>query len=626
MKQVDLAKLSDWSIVVAANASTCEYYAAQEFQQFYLQASGHKLPIVSHSARKDRLILLGPGAAGLAHAQIATSGLGPEGHRLIIKHDQILIAGQTPRGTLYGVYSFLEDELGVRFLTADHTHVPPLDTCRLAGPANRHYRPPFDFRWPYYYETNNNPAMATRQRTNTVQTSLEQLNRPFMRWPPIAQDGRPFMNDDPKFGGTTDLQLVGHSFYRLLPASEFAQEHPEYYCEIDGRRHALDTHDDIHQLQPCFSSAAVLSIVTQRVLAQLEAHPRCRFIILGQNDNRNYCQCASCRTLDQVEGSAMGTLLNFVNAVADTVGQRFPDVVVGTLAYQHTRRPPRTIRPKANVQIQLCSIECCTIHPLNAPDCPLNQPFMEDLRAWGRICRRIGVWTYLTNFHSYLSPFPNLEALEDNVRCFAANHVSGLFMQAVYDTPGGDMSDLKNYLIASLLWKPDRDLRALTKEFLTLHYGQAAPPIQAYLERLHSSVLAQNMHRHCFGCDQDYGISQELIEYGLAQFEKALALADDETIRQRVEKASLCACRAAIEPILLTPPPLSPELIRHSEPLLRRFFALCQKHQIGKIRESSVPEWRPRAADIRQLETVVDELETKTGLRHLASDSPGRKN
>jgi hypothetical protein len=608
---IDLANLADWSIVVAADAGACEHYAAEELQLFYLQAGGGELPITTNPGRKKRLILLGVGAATLAGTEIDIAGLGSEGYRLIIRDEQIIIAGGSPRGTLYGVYSFLEDELGVRFLTAEHTHVPRLGTSRPIIPVDRSYSPPFEFRWPYYYETNNNPVMATRQRTNTVQTDLEHLNRPFMRHPPVAQDGRAFCNDDPKFGGVTDSQLVGHSFYLLLPAKEFARSHPEYYCEVAGRRLALETLDDIHRLQPCLTSPAVLEIVTQRVLAPLAADPSRRFIIVGQNDNRNYCQCAACRALDQAEDSAMGSLLSFVNAVAESVAMQYPDVVVGTLAYQHTRKPPRNLRPRANVQIQLCSIECCTMHALDDPGCPANAPFMEELKAWGKLTRRIGIWTYLTNFQSYLSPFPNLEALERNVRCFAANHVSGLFMQAVYDTPGGEMSDLKNYLIASLLWNPVRNLHDLRDEFLDRHYGQAAPPIRAYLDRLHASALAKHLHQNCFGRDQDYGIDQVLVQYWLDQFARALELAETEAVRRRVEKASLCALRAALEPVLRSTSPISPEQARHCAPLLRQFFALCKTYHVTKIRESSVPEWRPVAAEIRQLESIVADLKTR---------------
>jgi len=44
----------------------------------------------------------------------------------VVAKNNIAILGGAP-GTLYGVHTFLEDYLGVRFLKADITHVPHAD-------------------------------------------------------------------------------------------------------------------------------------------------------------------------------------------------------------------------------------------------------------------------------------------------------------------------------------------------------------------------------------------------------------------------------------------------------------------------------------------------------------------
>jgi hypothetical protein len=56
-----------------------------------------------------------------------TAKMGDEDLRIIIRRDNVAIAGGRPRGTLYGVYTFLEDYVGVRFLTPNHTHVPAIE-------------------------------------------------------------------------------------------------------------------------------------------------------------------------------------------------------------------------------------------------------------------------------------------------------------------------------------------------------------------------------------------------------------------------------------------------------------------------------------------------------------------
>ena len=124
---VDLAKLAGWDIVIADDAIPSEIHAAEEFQSFLAQASGIQLPIVTTADRPDRHVLIGASPmladAGL---QVDVAAMGPEQLRIVVRDGLIAIVGGRPRGTLYGVYTFLEDYLGVRFLTADHTHVPRL--------------------------------------------------------------------------------------------------------------------------------------------------------------------------------------------------------------------------------------------------------------------------------------------------------------------------------------------------------------------------------------------------------------------------------------------------------------------------------------------------------------------
>ncbi len=58
---LDLARLSGWDIVVADDAIASEIYAAEEFQEFFSQASGVKLPIVHKIERWDKHVFVGPG-------------------------------------------------------------------------------------------------------------------------------------------------------------------------------------------------------------------------------------------------------------------------------------------------------------------------------------------------------------------------------------------------------------------------------------------------------------------------------------------------------------------------------------------------------------------------------------
>lgn len=570
---VDLAALDGWDIVVPAQAIESETYAAEQLQQFLNEAAGRKLPIRQEVEGGTHHIFVGESKAMRAAAVgFATAEMGEEDLRIVIRDGNIAIAGGRPRGTLYGVYTFLEDYLGVRFLAPEATHVPPVGTQRVVGPVDYRYQPPLSFRWSYYGEINQDPTFASHMRCNTVPR-------------------------DAKFGGATRRQLVSHTFIGQIPTSRYGGEHPEYYALRDGKRLSKPVNEMRHT-QPCVSNPDVQRIVTESVLAEIAAHPDWSNVSVSQNDNGRYCQCEKCAAIDAQADSHMGAQLTLVNAVADEVAKRHPGIAVGTLAYQYTRKPPKDLRPRPNVQIQLCSIECSQIYPIDDPNCKLNAPFCADLIGWGKLCNDICIWTYNTNFHDYLLPCPNLQNIEPNIRLFVAHNARGVFMQGPGNMINGDFCGLRNYMTCRLLWNPSLKGEALMDEFLELYYGPAAPPLRRFLDQLANNARATGDDRNCFALAKHYGIDDALGKAALDAIAEAASLAKTDEQRLRVEKASLWAYRTAVGnlPILFagglhdrfmrgelkieTIPTMSPAEIEHKLPHMRKLLALCKKHGI----------------------------------------------
>ena len=562
-----LGDLRDWQLVLAADATPSERYAAAEFQRVFALAAGQELSQVAAPTGRGGHVFVGADAVR-AHTGVAfdATALGEEGYRLVVTDRYVAIAGGRPRGTLYGVYAFLEDCLDVRFLTSEHTGVPLIVPERLVGPLDRSYTPPLEFRYTYYGENNQNPQFAVRLRQNAIPGTK------------------------PEWGGLAAMRLTNHSFGRQVPLAKYGKEHPEYFAERDGKRRVDVKADwDWHGTQPCLTNPDVLRIVTASVLADLTAHPEWRNISVSMNDNNYYCQCAACKAVDEAEGSPMGSLLRFVNAVADEVATAHPGVMVGTLSYLYSRKPPKLTRPRPNVQIQLCSIEACVLHAIDDPACPKNRDFCQDMADWGKLCNQIYIWNYNTNFHNYLLPCPNLRVLGPNVRYFLANHARGIFMQAAGNAMSAELSDLRNYVISRLLWDPTADAAALQEEFLVRHYGRCAPPLRRYLAYVHDQTQASGLHRNCFGEAADYGITPAVVAAGRQCFADALALAgDDATLRRRVEKAAICLERAALEPIwtFKTVEPFPPEVAAAWRPQVAAFLRLCRAHGVTMVAET----------------------------------------
>ena len=125
----------------------------------------------------------------------------------------------------------------------------------------------------------------------------------------------------------------------------------------------------------------MLRIVTSNVLARIRKDPGASFYGVSQNDWYNYCTCPACKALDDAEESHAGSMIAFVNQIAEAVEKEFPEVTIETLAYQYTRKPPKTIRPRANVMPCLCTIECDFSFPITASAFKENRAFMDDIRG-----------------------------------------------------------------------------------------------------------------------------------------------------------------------------------------------------------------------------------------------------
>ena len=562
-----ISALQACEIVIPAEPHSRQQYAASEFQKYFALATHATLPIVRKPTKPaPHQIFIGDSAALRASPfGIDSSGLTTEAHRIVIRQGQLAIIGGGTRGTLYGVYTFLEDFLGIRFLTVEHTHVPRVPAATPLPDTDRRYRPRFTYRYAAYQLNPQNPDFAARLRCNTV-------------------------TPQPRLGGNTPIGLAGHSFYRQVPWNKYSKTFPEYFGIRNGIAIAKQ-----YDAQLCLTNPDVLEIVTRAVLGELAENPDQRSIAVSQNDWGHKCTCAPCEAIDQREESGAGTLLRFVNSVAARVAEKHPDVAVGTLAYYYSQKPPKTIRARDNVYIQLTSHDCSITDPIATSDYPASATFRRDLAGWGRIAKRVHLWYYNTDFAMYHMPIPNMLTLGPNLKYFASHGVTGVFAQSVFNAPHAGLNDMMNYLTARLLWNPSADSDALMNEFLQLHYGTAGSLIRDYIDRIHAAATEKGIQHGWVGHARHYGIDPELAQQGSLLFARAIADAPDATLRSRLEKASIGTHMGALsEALLWIWPPgdkkLPADVARRTRPHFRQYFALCRKYGITRWEEASTNE------------------------------------
>ena len=560
-QKLNLKSVKDWKIVVVNDAIPSEKFAAQEFQSLFNQATGIKLAITDSPNAKLKNIFIGySSVVKKLMPDIDNMDLGQEGLKIKITKDNIAIIGGKPRGTLYGVYEFAERYLGVRFLAYDYTYVTDKKNKTIIPCEEYTYIPCFMYRNVYYRENISHPEFSVRMRYNAFEQDI-------------------------KYGGVSDMHFVNHSFNRQLPLNTYSKEHPEYFAEVKGKR-LLDP-----AAQICVTNPEVVSIMTKAVLNEIVEHPENKNISVVQNDSYLYCTCKNCEEINQKEDTPMGSHLAMVNTIADEVAKQYPDKIIGTLAYQYTRKPPKTIVPRDNVMIQLCSIECNLLHPYADKNSKMNKPFGDDLASWGKICKNLWIWDYIVDYNLYGLPFPNMKSIGQNIKWYKANNIKGVFMEANYSSEAGEMSDLRNYVTSRCLWNPELDSWELTKEFCNLYYKKAARPILEYLTTLHNNVETKHLSGQFNSSAPAIVGDSDFANYIFSKFEEAMKLADDDTVRNRVERASLCAYVAVIE----MEKGDGADSVQRAKfissdrdlKIMKTFFELAKKHGMKNYRETA---------------------------------------
>jgi hypothetical protein len=489
-----------YRIVVAENASPSVRHGAEELQMFFAQMTGARLPIVSDSeAPAEKEILLGENThlhqAGIS---VDIPSLGAEGYHLRTVGRRLVIAGGPQRGALYGVYGLLEDHCGCRWFAAEVSRIPRVERLELPTLDER-IIPKFEYRDVALLEASD-LDWSTRNRLNSYAIQLTEKcegNAANRLNSAAAKQAE-------KYGGRIVFGRAGlpygwlcHTFYRMIPPDKYFDAHPEYFSLVKGKRLK-----DPNYGQLCCTNEDVIRICTKSALAAMKAEPGARLFSVSQSDtfpeSPNYCECEDCQKLARAEESQMAPVLMLVNRVAEAVEREFPQNTVETLAYRWTRKPPKTLRPRQNVVVRLCTAECCFLHPLATCDYVECRKFREDFRAWSRTGARVWVWNYTTSFGSYLLPFPSQRLQGENLRLFCRSGAKGVFEQDAFSTHDSELAALGGYMMAKLLWNPNYDENKARDEFLAAYYGSAAEQVRQYLALLEERVKNE---KHHYGID-----------------------------------------------------------------------------------------------------------------------------
>ena len=532
------------SRIIIDTEDSLAHTATQIFNRFVKEMSGSSLEVIDFRKagppQANEVWLGNYQIPQQPHLAQKSHQIQEDGFYLWEKDHCLRIIVGSPKGLVYAMITLLDDYLGMEYYSKATYTLPQSPTLSL---------PPLDRL--------DNPAFVHRQ---TFSYGLED---PIYKWW--------FRLEQPSevFAGN----LWVHTFDRLLPSDIFGESHPEYYSYINGQRRPGKAS------QWCLTNEEVLERVTQKLDSIFKAHPDKNIISVSQNDgNFTYCTCPSCAAIDEREGSPSGTLIHFVNQLAE----RFPDKTISTLAYLYSMQPPKHLKPLPNVNIMLCSIDAMREVPLT--DNASGQDFTRALEGWNAISDNIFVWDYGINFDNFVSPFPNFHVLQPNIQLFTENNVTMHFAQ-VGGKRGEDFSELRAYMIGRLLWNPYQNADSLMQEFMTGYYGPAAPYLYQYQKMLEAALLSNDQPLWIYDSPvshKDGMLRARLITRYQELFEAAEKRVTSEPVfLERVQRSRLPLQYAALE-IARTQTERNPNALL---PLLDTFQQRTSRFEVPMLNE-----------------------------------------
>ncbi len=600
---VTQAQLPAFTLVVAADAPASDRLAAEELQRYWGEVTGHR-PEIVNSAQDGPAVWVGAAAvpAGAWPQGVDPARFGEQ--EIYLKSlsldgaPKLILAGGPQNGTLYAVYQFIEDYLGVRWLAPGVTHVPAAPKALSA--IDYRYEPTFEFRYSTYFGSEDDREAVAYYRQ-------------VHRWLP-----------GPSF--------ACHTFYSYVPPEVYFKDHPEYFSLVNGKRIA-PTYDWRNHLnhrdhpgeqgQICMTHPEVLDILYDRIEQNIAANPANTVHHISQMDWGNWCECPTCAEIDEEEGSQMGSVLWGLNKVAERLAVSHPEHRIETLAYTYTRKPPKNLTPRDNVIIKLCSIECDFSRPFSDPESVANRRFAEDIDTWSKVAARLHVWDYLTNFANFQSPVPNFHVIQPNMQFLAAHKVKGMFPQGAYDR-AAEFAPLRAYLLSKVMWNPDLDFDAVMNEWIDLYYQETAPYVKQYIQLLTKRQQADGgQFMGCFDHGEWY--DYDTVEKARALFAEAFAAVRSDEVRTRLEALNLTVEYAAFD----CPPRVTvtgDRITAERPPALDvdEYLALLRRHGMKTIMDFSPVElWletiRGKQPE-RYAESTLEKIENE---RYLLWVAPG---
>lgn len=490
---------SQYKILIPADATESEKYAADELSMIFEQSTGKALPIVAEGeGSASSVISIGnTDAAEEAGITTSESTMGNGGFVIRTIDENLYIDSNTEAGKIYGALFFAEKNLGYMYYSEDEIKYTHYDKVML-GDFDLTYKPSFDGRNVYSYDTLYNSDNAVHLRVNGVKYTWDKKYGEASMWSTLH-----------------DMSNV----FQLLYVKDYYNDHPEWFYvapQYQDTDFSQMTDNECYTIvqkysQLCYTEGyyeddegGMFDTFVQNLIGYIQNEPDAELFMLGMGDNEYFCDCERCQA-DVAKYKKSGVMMRFVNKVAKEINRWLkeesgtPDrkIYLAAFAYLTVMEPPVKYENRQPVPIDDSVVAehnvCIRIAPLTNSnfywainDAEKNTYMNTCISGWKEISSNFSIWDYRVYYHNVVAPYPYWNTVKANLEVYKDMNVIDVYHQGIAQTSGVPFGRLDDYVRSRLLYNLDADVHQLANDFIDQYYKQAAPYIKEYIAFLRS--------------------------------------------------------------------------------------------------------------------------------------------
>jgi hypothetical protein len=495
------------TIVLQANAPEPLKAAATDLQKYVQKMSGVELPLTADGNDVPGTTLnIGKTVSSQA-SDLPDSKLNPETYAITQRGDDVYFCANYPSPTAFAVYSFLQDNLGVRWFAPgdDWEYVPQLknkntltvDVTNVVSVPGTSPRIWSGHQW--------TPAWKTWEWRNKAIISEKVPRRNFQ-----------------------------NNMFRIFPQSKYRMTHPEYYPLVSGKRW-IPKDDKEADWWPCIGSPEVQRITVEHIQQWFKDHPSEDSFSLGMDDIVKICEDPQCLAMDGHSDDLRkrnfsSRFYKFINIIAREIKTSNPDKFIGVLIYRIVLEPPVDVPKMEDNVFGYIAFDSCAEWYLPGR----KAAWMSNVQEWAKRMKHLSRYEYfgLGTFAPRVYHRSLAEQMEvDHSLGFEGNYTE-MYTFLPQTAPMA-------WALAQKQWHPKLKMDALLGEFYKKMYGPAAPTMKQYFDLMEKSW---NINRpgHIGWVNMDIvhqatSISSEALEQGMALLNKAANQVQTPVAKRRID-------------------------------------------------------------------------------------------